>query len=131
MRHFMTLGMTMSVCPPFSSRLKYRTDICVSQRMNSIDCDDPLTFPLNTSRITFLFFNEMYFLVDCQKVWFIIHVPLRMNCKNFGDPLTFHRVPSSGQHFNVSSTLVYDLKMTVWCCLEFVKKLCFSHMVQR
>ncbi len=37
-----------------------------------------------------------------------IHVPLKMNCSNFGDPLTFHPAPSSGQHVNVSNTLVYD-----------------------
>ncbi len=37
-----------------------------------------------------------------------VHVPLRMNCKNFGDPLTFHLAPSSGQHVNVSNTLLYD-----------------------
>ncbi len=37
-----------------------------------------------------------------------IQVPLRMNCKNFGDPLTFHPAPSSGQHVSVSNTLVYD-----------------------
>ncbi len=37
-----------------------------------------------------------------------IHVLLRMTCKNFGDPLTFHLAPSSGQHVNVSNALVYD-----------------------
>ncbi len=36
-----------------------------------------------------------------------IHVPL-MNCKLFGDLLTFHLAPSSGQHFDLSKTLVYD-----------------------
>ncbi len=37
-----------------------------------------------------------------------VHVPLRMNCKNFGEPLTFHLAPSSGRHVNVSNTLIYD-----------------------
>ncbi len=37
-----------------------------------------------------------------------IHVPLMMNCGDFGDPLTFPVVPSSGQNVNLSSTLVYD-----------------------
>ncbi len=36
-----------------------------------------------------------------------IHVPLRMNCKNFVIPWS-HLAPSSGQHVNVSNTLVYD-----------------------
>ncbi len=36
------------------------------------------------------------------------HVSLRMNCNNFGDPLTFHLAPSSRQNFNLSSALVYD-----------------------
>ncbi len=29
------------------------------------------------------------------------HVPQRMNCNGFGDPLTFHLVPSSGQNVPV------------------------------
>ncbi len=36
-----------------------------------------------------------------------IHVPLRMNCMYFDDPLTFPLAPSSGQTFYLSSTLVY------------------------
>ena len=28
-----------------------------------------------------------------------VHVPLKMNCNIFGNPLTFHLVPSSGQNF--------------------------------
>ncbi len=37
-----------------------------------------------------------------------IHVTFRMNCNNFGDPLTCYLAPSSGQNLNVSSTVVYD-----------------------
>ncbi len=37
-----------------------------------------------------------------------IHVPLRMNYNNFGDPLTFHLAPSSGPNFILSNTVVYD-----------------------
>ena len=37
-----------------------------------------------------------------------IPVPLRMNCNNFGDPLTFHPVSSSGLHFHLPSTSVHD-----------------------
>ncbi len=43
-----------------------------------------------------------------------IHVPLRMNSNNFGNPLTFHLVPSSGQTFYSSNmwtntqNIVYD-----------------------
>ncbi len=36
-----------------------------------------------------------------------IHVPLRMNCLNFGEPLTSNLAPSSDQHVNVSNTLAY------------------------
>ncbi len=37
-----------------------------------------------------------------------IDVPVRMNCNHFSDPLTFHLVPSSGQNFDSSSSLIYD-----------------------
>lgn len=37
-----------------------------------------------------------------------MYVPLRMNSNSCGDPLTFHRAPSSGQIFNLSNTLGYD-----------------------
>ncbi len=37
-----------------------------------------------------------------------INAIISMNCNNFGDPLTFHVVPSSSQTFYVSNTLVYD-----------------------
>ncbi len=45
--------------------------------------------------------------------WIVVsdfHVPLRMNCNNFGDPLTFplSMSPSSGQKFNLSTTSIYD-----------------------
>lgn len=33
-----------------------------------------------------------------------IHVPLRMKSNNFGDPLTFHSAPSSGENVNLSNT---------------------------
>lgn len=38
-----------------------------------------------------------------------IHVPLRINCINHGDPPFFHLAPTPGQNFNPSITLVYDL----------------------
>ncbi len=37
-----------------------------------------------------------------------IHVSLRINCDDYGDPLTFHLASSSGQNFSLSNTLVYD-----------------------
>lgn len=37
------------------------------------------------------------------------HAPLRINCNNFGDCLTFHLAPSSGQNFNLSNTLWFAL----------------------
>ncbi len=37
-----------------------------------------------------------------------IHVPVRMNCNQFADPLTFHTAPSSGQNLSSSNTLVHD-----------------------
>ncbi len=36
------------------------------------------------------------------------HVPLKMNCKNFGDPLTFHQHNDQVKNLNLSYTLVYD-----------------------
>ncbi len=37
-------------------------------------------------------------LMDCREIWLSdIHIPLRMNDKNFDAPLTFHLAPSSGQ----------------------------------
>lgn len=35
-----------------------------------------------------------------------IHVPLRMNCSNFGDPPTLPLVPSSGQHLPLFNTFL-------------------------
>lgn len=35
-----------------------------------------------------------------------IHVPQRINCNHFGDPLTFNVAPPFGRNFNVLSTLV-------------------------
>ncbi len=35
-----------------------------------------------------------------------LHVLQRMNCDDFGDPLTFHLAPSSGRHVNVSNTFM-------------------------
>ncbi len=37
-----------------------------------------------------------------------ISAPLRMNCNQFGDLLTFPLAPSSGEICNLSKTLVYD-----------------------
>ncbi len=34
------------------------------------------------------------------------HVPLKMNCNNFGDSLTFHLL-LLGQYFNLCNTLFY------------------------
>ncbi len=36
------------------------------------------------------------------------HVIFRIHCKNFGAPLAFYLVSSSGQNGNLSKTLVYD-----------------------
>lgn len=33
-----------------------------------------------------------------------VHIPLRMNCNNFGDPLTSHLPPSTGLNINLSNT---------------------------
>lgn len=38
-----------------------------------------------------------------------IYAPHMMICNDFDCALTFHLVPSSGQSFNLSSALVYDL----------------------
>ncbi len=54
-------------------------------------------------------------------IWWIVttfcsdnHVSLRMNFNNFGDPLTFHLVPSSGH--NLSHTWVYVMLCYVTVC---------------
>ncbi len=50
-----------------------------------------------------------------------IHVPLRMNWKNFADCLTFHLAPPSGQHGHFSSNLLHEQKAaklkTFWLCV--------------
>ncbi len=53
-----------------------------------------------------------------------IHVPLRMNCNNFGDSMTFNLAPSSGQSFNVSNTLRPNTCRTDDIPISFVL-LCF------
>lgn len=40
---------------------------------------------------------------------FSMHIAVRMNCNNFDDNLAFHLTPSSGQSFNLTSTLVSKL----------------------
>ena len=35
----------------------------------------------------------------------------------FGDPVTFHLAPSSGQNFNLSSTLVFEQPEDIFLCL--------------
>ncbi len=49
-----------------------------------------------------------------------MHAPLRMNCHDFGDPLTFLLAPSSGQIFHLSNTLVYN--QTIYCTYSVVKE---------
>ncbi len=50
-----------------------------------------------------------------------IHVPLRMSCNNFGDPLTFHLLPSSGQSFQIlwfmNKYWQNDILMSLSCTL--------------
>lgn len=39
-----------------------------------------------------------------------IHVPPRVDCHDFGgDPQTFHLTPLSGQTFNLSDPLVFEI----------------------
>lgn len=37
-----------------------------------------------------------------------MYASLRMNCNNLDNPLTFHPVPSLGQHLNLYNNLIYD-----------------------
>ena len=39
-----------------------------------------------------------------------IHVPLKINCNNFGDLLTFHLAPSSSQNL-LETVLVFKLPL--------------------
>ncbi len=69
-----------------------------------------LTFPLASSwgpRWWFCLYNY-WMEISRIKISTDVHVPLRMKCNDFGDPLTFYLAPSSGQHVHVSNTLVYD-----------------------
>ncbi len=54
---------------------------------------------------------DSYGTKDCMKLGSDIHIPIRMNCNNFGRPLNFHLAPPSGQNIDVSllyNSLVYD-----------------------
>ncbi len=61
-----------------------------------------------TMRFTFVDLIEMSQQLLDGSPWDL--VPIRMNCSMFGDPLTFHLAPLSGQHFNSSSTFIYACK---------------------
>ncbi len=37
-----------------------------------------------------------------------IHVPLRMNCNNFGDLSTFYVAPLLGQNCHLFNSLIYE-----------------------
>lgn len=58
-------------------------------------------------RLTFLFAVKFLNNLNTVKLGADIHVPLRMNWKMFGDPLTFLLAPSSGQNL-ICPILVSD-----------------------
>ncbi len=66
--------------------------------------------------------------MDCDEIWFRpegnFHVTLRMTCNNFGDPLTFHLTPSSGQKLYLSKLKANDIPISLSCtlCLVLVSK---------
>ncbi len=70
-----------------------------------------LTFPL-VPRVGWHFWFNVN--VSTTTAWIAttfpthVHAPLRVNCSNFGDPLTVLLVPWWGQHFKLSSNLFYD-----------------------
>ncbi len=51
----------------------------------------------------------MKFGTDIIYYYYYYYVPHRMNCNDFGEPLTFHLVPPSGQ--NVSNIGPNDTNM--------------------
>ncbi len=54
-----------------------------------------------------------------------IHVPLRMNFNDFGDPLTFPLAPPSGQILNASNTLVGKHKLQKFLHFSLIVALIF------
>lgn len=53
------------------------------------------------------------FWMGCHECLIDVHCPHRMNCYHFGDPLTFHVAPSSGQLYFVCSAHLMGAQ-TVW-----------------
>lgn len=42
-----------------------------------------------------------------------VYLPLRVNCNNFGHPLMFYLLPSSGQNVNLSKTFTCDQMLSM------------------
>ncbi len=120
-------AMVISVGPPLWSRLEYFnadwTD-CDEMLYRHSWCPDDKSYWLwwssdfssrATMRLTFVVLSEIpQQWMDCEECGSDIHVPLRMNCSDFGDPLTLNLAPSSGQSCDVEYII---LTTDVWKCL--------------
>ena len=93
---------------PFGWTAKaFGRDLYGAKRMNNNYFGELLTSPPRLS-----WGSHLWFRVKClNNYWIIsmkfgtdIRVPLWMNCNNFGDPMTFHFLTSSG-NFHLSNTL--------------------------
>ena len=85
------------------------TDIHAANRMNPNDFSslDLSSTATNSSKISIISLST-YTVWIGTKCSTNIHVPCRMNLNDFGDPLTFHLAPPSGQNMNCSNILVLD-----------------------
>lgn len=52
-----------------------------------------------------------------DEIWFR---PVRMNCSNFGDLLTFHLAPSPGQNFDLANYFVYKICKTNYIIISLM-----------
>lgn len=52
----------------------------------------------NIMMVTFVFLEKCW--MGCRESWSHTHVPLRVKCNDFGDPLISHLASSPGLYFN-------------------------------
>ncbi len=91
-------GVSLYFCPDWNifttmewMIMKFCTDIHGLQRMDPMDLGDPLTLPLVPPQSLHLWFWAKLGGLT-WKIGTDNHVPLRVNCRNFAEPLTPHLV---------------------------------------
>ncbi len=140
----LTLWMTVLFQPPLWSRLKYLNKC-------SVYFHEVLYrhswFPVNesywlwwscdsSSSTTMRLTVVVKWTVSAAVGWIVmkcgsdVHVPLKMNCKNFGDPLTFHLAPQSWLKGHLLSCFLFQsLWPKSWdcfvdCCFQEAHREC-------